>query len=333
LSGSRAYGRAASMGVLAASLAATSAAAWRDARSPLSDALRSGLPFTGLVTLRAAERGASVPPAAYVVLHDPLRGTVDLIETPPQHPAGAEGSTLADVYGRAYLASGDPRKAGKTMAEAAAAALTRRRTWPPGAPTAPLYRVELDPAPAEALSGPEGLKRALLARTADPLFWLRLPALLRRRSGAAPELSAYDAWTLAREASALSPGGVRLARLSDAAGAAEFVARAVSPSAAEAPARTVEVLNSSGDLGVALKATKILRWRGVDVIHFGNSRGPESASTRFVDRTGRPEAAEAVRRALDCPDAEVLTEVESSPRASVSVILGRDYARCGALRQ
>lgn len=60
----------------------------------------------------------------------------------------------------------------------------------------------------------------------------------------------------------------------------------------------VEVLNSSGIIGLAKRATFLLRDRGFDVVAFGNDPKGRRGETLIMDYTNKPEAADRLARVL-----------------------------------
>jgi len=86
----------------------------------------------------------------------------------------------------------------------------------------------------------------------------------------------------------------------------------------------VEVLNAGGREDMARLATDYLRDRGFDVVSYANADAFGQDSTIVLDRAGRPQAAEAVARALGAD------RVESRPDANlyldVTVLLGSGWA-------
>jgi len=86
----------------------------------------------------------------------------------------------------------------------------------------------------------------------------------------------------------------------------------------------VEVLNAGGREDMARLATDYLRDRGFDVVSYANAPNFGQDSTIVLDRAGRPQAAEAVARALGAD------RVESRPNANlyldVTVLLGSGWA-------
>jgi hypothetical protein len=106
------------------------------------------------------------------------------------------------------------------------------------------------------------------------------------------------------------------------------------PLAGSAPSRTgmaalpavargrLEVLNGSGRLGLARRATEQLRDAGFDVVYFGNA-SPGRDSSEVLDRVGSPAVARAAADQLGivlvraAPDSTLLLDA--------TVVLGRDW--------
>lgn len=292
-------------------------AAWLDAHSPSAGALRERRPVWGLAALREEGRPDVVAPSLYLLYHDPRRGTLDVVSLPPGVPAGAaKGRTLADAYAEALPGGADA--AARAMCEAAAQSLRAVPGWPADA-AGPLFNVAVK-TPASARPGSPGSTRARLATAAvDPFLWLKTRP-------------SWEGAVLTRALRAVPPEGLRAARWPAPELAPAFAAYLASGRASDDKRGvvTVEVLNAGGPAGVALKATKVLRWAGFDVVHFGNAAAPEAA-TAATDRVGHPEAARAALGALGCPRAESLTALEPSPLTMVSVTLGGDYSTCARL--
>ncbi|MFH1726206.1 MAG: LytR C-terminal domain-containing protein [Elusimicrobiota bacterium] len=321
-------------------LLALALAVWRDRASPVAGALRLNEPIAGLLSVRFKGQGRVVPPALYLLVHGPAENTLDLVVIPASTPVAREstgrkrGRTLADVYGEEYATDGLIPGASRAMAGAALALLRADASWPRRRPPAFWLELEL---PADARPAfPDEMKRRLVAWAKDPLFWPRFPAAARGILGNdIAGLKPYDAFLLATRYQRLDPERVHLGRMPGPELISPFL-KAVFSHAAGLPETdgpvTVEVLNAMGTAGVAFKATKVLRWKGFDVVHFGDARVRER-TTRFMDRVGRPDGTRAVIAALGCPDSEVLTAMEERPRASVMVLIGGDYARCSQLRE
>lgn len=84
----------------------------------------------------------------------------------------------------------------------------------------------------------------------------------------------------------------------------------------------VEVLNASGQRGLARRATFALRDAGFDVVRFGNDPVPRD-STLVLSRSGHDDWAGLVARALG--GARVESRPDSSRYLDVTVLLGADW--------
>ncbi|MGH7569847.1 MAG: LytR C-terminal domain-containing protein [Gemmatimonadales bacterium] len=88
----------------------------------------------------------------------------------------------------------------------------------------------------------------------------------------------------------------------------------------------VEVLNASGQAGLARAGTRVLRRAGIDVVFYGNAPPEEGTldSTRIMVRRGRAAVGERVRAALGT--GRVALAPDSARLVDVSVLLGADFA-------
>ena len=84
----------------------------------------------------------------------------------------------------------------------------------------------------------------------------------------------------------------------------------------------VEVLNASGQRGLARRATFALRDAGFDVVRFANDSGLRD-STLVLARSGKDDWARLVARALG--GARVESRPDSSRYLDVTVLLGSDW--------
>lgn len=86
----------------------------------------------------------------------------------------------------------------------------------------------------------------------------------------------------------------------------------------------VEVLNASGQRGLARRATFALRDAGFDVVRFGNDpEGRQLDSTLVLTRSGNDDWARLVARALG--GARVESRPDSARYLDVTVLLGADW--------
>ncbi len=94
------------------------------------------------------------------------------------------------------------------------------------------------------------------------------------------------------------------------------------PPEAEAYAR-VEVLNGTGEPGVAQQAAEVLRRGGFDVVYFGNAGSFDILRTKVIDRVGSRLLADSVARWLGVDALEVDPDV--TLYLDATIILGRDW--------
>jgi hypothetical protein len=97
------------------------------------------------------------------------------------------------------------------------------------------------------------------------------------------------------------------------------------PTSVQAPAGLrirVQVLNATPRRGLARRATSFLRDHGFDVVEIATA--PQSRdSTLVIDRSGKPEWAQLVARALGGVSVE--SRPDSSRYLDVTVLVGRDW--------
>ena len=94
------------------------------------------------------------------------------------------------------------------------------------------------------------------------------------------------------------------------------------PPEAEAYAR-VEVLNGTGEPGVAQQAAEILRRGGFDLVYFGNAGSFDNPRTKVIDRVGSRLLADSVARWLGVDALEVDPDV--TLHLDATIILGGDW--------
>ncbi|MDD5629901.1 MAG: LytR C-terminal domain-containing protein [Elusimicrobia bacterium] len=266
----------------AALLAGVLALAWLQSRSPLARALAEGRPVLGW--LRLDGKG----PELFLTVYQPVRRTLELVYLP-----GETSSRIDTLVPGLGLSTGLPLWHGE------------RET---GSDEPPLDAADW------------------VARLAhEPRSWPR--ALSRAEAGESPPWPWFDRLLLALELQRLGPQDLRPAWLPPEDQAGALLSRLIlGAGRADGPPTpehiTVEVLNASGQPGIASRAKNILRLQGADVMSVGNVAA--QARTVVYDRTGRFEDAAAVARMLDCPAARPLTKVDLKRLVDVSVVLAED---------
>ena len=92
----------------------------------------------------------------------------------------------------------------------------------------------------------------------------------------------------------------------------------------EAPV-TVLVLNGCGAGGLGLKATKLLRSHGFDVVDFRNAGRFDYAESIVIDRAGDTGVALDIARLIGTNN--VIQQIPGTPLVDVILIIGADHAR------
>jgi hypothetical protein len=84
----------------------------------------------------------------------------------------------------------------------------------------------------------------------------------------------------------------------------------------------VEVLNATGQQGLARVGTRALRRGGLDVVFFGNA-DTTADSTRLIVRRGSRDLGVDVQKILGAGKVEIA--LDSTRRVDVTVLLGADW--------
>ena len=87
----------------------------------------------------------------------------------------------------------------------------------------------------------------------------------------------------------------------------------------------LEVLNGTGEPGVARDVTMKLRKMGIDVLIEGNAGNFDYRETVLVDRKGNPELMEKLSRRLNVK--HVVTQIQEKPRVDATLVIGWDRER------
>ena len=87
----------------------------------------------------------------------------------------------------------------------------------------------------------------------------------------------------------------------------------------------IEVLNGTGEPGVAREVTMTLRRMGIDVLIEGNARNFDYRESVLVDRKGNPELMKKLSRRLGVT--MIVTQIQERPRVDATLIVGWDRER------
>ncbi len=87
----------------------------------------------------------------------------------------------------------------------------------------------------------------------------------------------------------------------------------------------LEVLNGTGEPGVAREVTMKLRRMGIDVLIEGNAKSFDYRETVLVDRKGNPELMKKLSRRLGVSRA--ITQIQDKPLVDATLIIGWDRER------
>ena len=87
----------------------------------------------------------------------------------------------------------------------------------------------------------------------------------------------------------------------------------------------IEVLNGTGEPGVAREVTMKLRKMGIDVLIEGNAGNFDYRESVLVDRKGNPELMKKLSRRLGV--SMIVTQIQEKPRVDATLIVGWDRKR------
>jgi hypothetical protein len=306
----------------AALLAAALGAAWAESGSTLAARVRDGRPW--LAWVEARERGHAAPPSLHLAIYDPARRRLALVHVPGELKLSDRRRTLERAYLEALRQTQDPDAAARAAEDLAEARLRELSPEPIPTVSARLV-VEIPPADLEDEPSVE-TARELKTRGRRPRAWF---ALARRawRGLRAGDRAALDPLLFALELRRAPDENLAPARLpDDPAQAPALLASvlALEDRTDDGRAPIVEVLNGAGAPGLASRAAKVLRLKGVDVLTTSSAR--PRARTLVYDRVGDFARAEKIRTALGCPSARAVTRLDPSRAVDVSIALGDDCA-------
>ncbi|MBU8920857.1 MAG: LytR C-terminal domain-containing protein [Bacteroidales bacterium] len=84
----------------------------------------------------------------------------------------------------------------------------------------------------------------------------------------------------------------------------------------------MEVLNGTGEPGIAIRTTMQLRLMGIDVKIEGNADRFDFRESLLIDRRGNPGLMKSLSRRLGCR--RVLLQIQDRPEVDVTLIIGWD---------
>jgi hypothetical protein len=87
----------------------------------------------------------------------------------------------------------------------------------------------------------------------------------------------------------------------------------------------MEVLNGTGEPGIAIRTTMQLRMMGIDVKIEGNADRFDFRESMLIDRRGNPELMRSLSRKLGC--GRVIQQIQERPEVDVTLIIGWDRDR------
>jgi hypothetical protein len=301
-------------------LAAALGAAWAESGAPLSACLRDGRPW--LAWVEARESGRASPPSLSLAVYEPVPRRLTVLHVPGE--TKLEGRrTLERAYLEALKAKGDLDDAARAAEDLAEARLRELSPEPIG-PVSGRLEVEVAPLSDDDEPAVE-TALALKALVRRPRAWLSM-ARRAARGLRAGDRGALDPLLFALELRRVRLEDISPARLPDETLAPELLGRvlAASERADDGRATTVEVLNGVGIPGLASRAVKVLRSKGVDVLTTAGTR--PRARTLVYDRVGDFRRAEKIRSLLGCPAARAVIRADPSRAVDVSIELGADCA-------
>ena len=87
----------------------------------------------------------------------------------------------------------------------------------------------------------------------------------------------------------------------------------------------IEVLNGTGETGLAMETAMRLREMGIDVLLVGDAETYDFDESVLVDRKGNPDLMRRLSRILGCR--RILKQVQQKPLVDATLIIGRDRER------
>ena len=293
-------------------LAAALGTAWAESGSTLAGRVRDGRLWLAWVAAR--ERGGAAAPSLHLAIYEPTRRRLALLHVPGD--LKLEGRrTLERAYLEALKETGEPDSSARAAEDLAEARLRELSPEPIPEISSRLV-VEIAPTAPEDEPSVETVLE-LKARGRNPRTWVALARRARRDLD--PLLFALELRRAPIEK--LQPARLPIDDLAPSL-LGRLLAAEKLPD--DGRASIVEVLNGAGAPGLASRAAKVLRSKGVDVLTTGSAAS--RARTLVYDRVGDFSRAEKARAALGCRSARSVTRLDPSRAVDVSITLGADCA-------
>ncbi|HUV37572.1 MAG TPA: LytR C-terminal domain-containing protein [Patescibacteria group bacterium] len=87
----------------------------------------------------------------------------------------------------------------------------------------------------------------------------------------------------------------------------------------------IEVLNGTGETGLAMEMAMKLREMGIDVLIVGDAERYDFDESILIDRKGNPDLMKRLSRYIGCH--RVLKQIQPKPLVDATLIIGRDSER------
>lgn len=87
----------------------------------------------------------------------------------------------------------------------------------------------------------------------------------------------------------------------------------------------IEVLNGTGETGLAMETAMKLRTMGIDVLIVGDAQRYDFDESILIDRKGNPDLMKRLSRFIGCR--RVLKQIQPKPLVDATLIIGKDRER------
>lgn len=87
----------------------------------------------------------------------------------------------------------------------------------------------------------------------------------------------------------------------------------------------IEVLNGTGETGLAMETAMKLRTMGIDVLIVGDAERYDFDESILIDRKGNPDLMKRLSRLIGCR--RILKQIQPKPLVDATLIIGKDCDR------